>query len=298
MIATLNRGLRTYCLRPVINHSLFPSQSVGQSVDSPGATSAICRAGDLDRPIFLEWAIGLRQPVRYNRKVWEWCFIPAVLSSRGLLSNGKRGLGFAVGQEPLATLFASRGCWITATDLAKHDARSRAWRDTGQHAENLSSLNSAGRCSDEIFYDRILFRPVDMNAIPADLLQGQYDFTWSTCSFEHCGTLQLGLEFVRRQMACLRPGGTAVHTTELNLSSNASTIESGPTVIYRRRDIERLIAALTADGHTVARLDTRLGDHPLDRHVDRRPYDFSRHMRLALYGYVVTSVGLVITKGR
>jgi hypothetical protein len=67
-------------------------------------------------------------------------------------------------------------------------------------------------------------------------------------------------------------------------------------VIYRRRDIERLVAALAADGHVVAPLDFNLGKQPLDRHVDQLPYDFDRHMRLALYGYAVTSIGLVVTK--
>ena len=238
------RGLRTACLRPVINHSLFPTQAGTHCDHSPGYTSAICRASDLDKPAFLRWAHALRQPLQYNRKVWEWCFIPAALDARGLLSNGVRGLGFAVGQEPLAALFAARGCSIMATDLAAHDVRSQPWRNTGQHAENLRALNSSGICPDDTFRAHVTFRPVHMNDIPVDLLQEQYDFTWSTCSFEHCGTLELGLEFVRRQMACLRPGGTAVHTTELNLSSNTSTIESGPTVIYRLRDIDRLIDAL------------------------------------------------------
>jgi hypothetical protein len=52
----------------------------------------------------------------------------------------------------------------------------------------------------------------------------------------------------------------------------------------------------TADGHRVAPLDLDLGEHPLDKHVDRLPYDFDRHVRLALYGYAVTSIGIVVTK--
>ena len=220
----------------------------------------------------------------------------AVLDAKGLLREGVRGLGFAVGREPLAALFASRGCRVTATDLASQDPRARAWRDTGQHAVHLAVLNSAGICPEPLFRELVSFRSVDMNDIPSDLLRAEYDFTWSTCSFEHCGTLNQGLAFVRHQMDCLRPGGIAVHTTELNLSSNTTTIASGPTVIYRRRDIERLVAALAADGHAVAPLELDLGEQPLDRHVDHLPYDFDRHMRLALYGYVVTSIGLVVTK--
>jgi len=294
-LGKLHRAARTWFVRPAIDAALFPctdARGAGFNADS----SRLCRTADLDSETFHKWRTVLREPARHNRKMWEWCFIPSVLEAKGLLRDGVRGLGFAVGKEPLAALFASQGCRVTATDLAPHDPRAQAWKDTGQHAEHLATLNEAGICSEPLFRERVSFRSVDMNDIPADLLRAQYDFTWSTCSFEHCGTLDLGLTFVRRQMDCLRPGGIAVHTTELNLSSNTTTIGSGPTVIYRRQDIERLVATLTADGHRVAPLDLSLGEHPLDKHVDRLPYDFDRHVRLALYGYAVTSIGIVVTK--
>lgn len=46
---------------------------------------------------------------RLNRKIWEWCYVAEALSERGMLLPGRRGLGFAVGQEPLVALFASAG---------------------------------------------------------------------------------------------------------------------------------------------------------------------------------------------
>ena len=296
VLGKLHRATRTWFVRPTINTALFPATGThgpGFVADS----SPLCRTADLESEMFQKWRAVLAEPACSNRKLWEWCFIPAVLEAKGLLREGVQGLGFAVGREPLAALFASRGCRVTATDLATDDPRAQAWKDTGQHAEHLvAALNSRGICSEPLFRERVSFRSVDMNDIPTDLLRAEYDFTWSTCSFEHCGTLELGLAFVRRQMECLRPGGIAVHTTELNLSSNTTTIESGPTVIYRRRDIERLVGTLTADGHRVAPLDLSLGEHPLDKHVDRLPYDFDRHVRLALYGYAVTSIGIVVTK--
>jgi hypothetical protein len=87
-----------------------------------------------------------------------------------------------------------------------------------------------------------------------------------------------------------------VHTTEFNLSSNQGTVFSGPTVIYRRADIEQLVSRLTAEGHYVEPLNLDLGNHPLAHHVDERPYSSDRHVRLALYGYAVTSIGLIIRK--
>ena len=53
-----------------------------------------------------------------NRKFWEWCAISQALDERKKLRTGLKGLGFAVGTEPLSSHFAARGCRILATDLA------------------------------------------------------------------------------------------------------------------------------------------------------------------------------------
>ena len=136
-----------------------------------------------------------------------------------------------------------------------------------------------------------------MNHVPADLTG--YDFTWSTCSFEHCGSLELGLAFLQRQLDCLRPGGVAVHTTEFNLSSNDETLAVGPSVIYRLRDIEDMIQRLRSQGHHVEPLDIDPGDHEVDRFVDLPPYSGPggiKHLRLDLEGFASTSLGLIIRK--
>ena len=83
-----------------------------------------------------------------------------------------------------------------------------------------------------------------------DDLRG-FDFTWSSCAFEHLGNLAAGCDFVVEQMRCLAPGGVAVHTTELNVSSDDRTVESGATVLYRRRDIEDLAARLRRLGYRI-----------------------------------------------
>ena len=259
--------------------------------------SQLCRTADLESDAFRQWAQLLHEPHRLHRKLWEFCYICQALAERDCLRPGQRGLGFAVGQEPLPALFASLGCQITASDLSRDDRRASEWATTGQWADSLSALNSRGICPGTEFSRRVEFRPVDMNQIPAELCRGEYDFNWSSCSFEHCGSLALGRTFLQRQMDCLRPGGVAVHTTEFNLSSNWSTIQQGYTVIYRRRDIERVVSDLQGAGHRVEPLDLRLGTHRLDQQFDLPPYRQDQHMRLSLMGYVVTSIGLIIRKG-
>jgi hypothetical protein len=132
-----------------------------------------------------------------------------------------------------------------------------------------------------------------MNAIPDDL-RG-FDFTWSSCALEHLGSLGAGMDFVVRQMDCLRPGGTAVHTTEYILSSDDDTVETGGTVLYRRKDIEALAERLRAGGHAID-LDFSEGDSPDDLHVDVPPYS-DVHLRTRLGAFVTTSLALVVTKG-
>jgi hypothetical protein len=257
-------------------------------------TSSLCTFDQLDSPRFRHWAATLQEPWRAHRKLWELAYICETLEERGLLQPGRRGLGFAVGAEKLPALFAARGCTITATDLPAEDERNQAWAQTGQWVGNLTSLSHPDICPEQAFRDNVSYRPVDMNAIPGDLTG--FDFTWSTCSFEHCGSIELGLRFLEEQMRCLAPGGIAVHTTEFNLSSNDTTVMDGGCVIFRLRDIEGIISALRDAGHDVEPLDLSTGKRDLDRYVDAAPYSQDRHLRLDLWGYASTSIGLIIRK--
>ena len=280
-----------------------PSIYSGTGLEGQGLVSQVCRHATLDSETFRNWAVVLQEPWRAHRKLWELAFIAQALEERGMLEPKRRGLGFAVGTEKLPAFFASRGCWITATDLPAEDKRNKPWAATGQWAGTLELLNAAGLCADYDFRKRVEYRPVDMNKIPIDLTG--YDFTWSTCSFEHCGSLNLGLRFLERQMDCLRPGGIAVHTTEFNLSSNNDTLTDNRCVIYRLRDIEAVCQRLVDQGHRVEPLDIDPGNHPLDSVVDSPPYHQwatdpparINHLRLNLAGYVATSIAIITQKG-
>jgi len=270
-----------------------PSMHVG-SVRPDHTISSLCTFDQLDSPRSHHWAAALKEPWRAHRKLWELAYICQTLDERGMLQPGRRGLGFAVGAEKLPALFAARGCKITATDLPSDDERNRQWAQTGQWVGNLASLSHPEICPEQVFRDNVSYRPVDMNKIPDDLTG--FDFTWSTCSFEHCGSIELGLRFLEEQMRCLAPGGIAVHTTEFNLSSNAATVMDGACVIFRLKDIEWIITALRDAGHDVEPLDLSTGTRELDRHIDVAPYCQDRHLRLDLFGYASTSIGLIIRK--
>ena len=265
--------------------------------------SCLCTEESLNSPELLAWADRIRSawdrshsglPVLAHRKIWEWVFIAQALAERGQLDQGRKGLGFGVGQDPLAALFASEGCDIVATDMrAAHDADS-PWRATNQHASGLDHLNRDGICDPSLFERAVRFREVDMRNIPKDLRD--FDFTWSACAFEHLGSLSAGEEFILRQMDCLRPGGYAVHTTEFNVSSDTDTVGAGDTVLYRRSDLDYLVKVLRSLGHNVE-IDYETGTTPADLYVDHPPWS-SPHLKIQLGQYVATSMAIVIEKGQ
>lgn len=267
--------------------------------DGPDAAafphSSLCRQDSFETPGFDYWSRQLGTVPRYHRKLWEFVFICQVLHERGYLVPGAHGLGFGVGGEPLSAYFISRGARITATDMAAEEAAAAGWTATAQHAAGIATLRRPDLCPDDLFERNIAFRTVDMNAVPDDL-EG-FDFCWSACALEHLGSIEAGLAFIRRSIVTLRPGGLAVHTTEFNVSSNEDTLSTGGTVLFRRRDIDGLIAQLQADGHEVAPMDYDAGDRPIDRYIDVPPYRAEPHLKLALSGYAATSIGLIIRRG-
>jgi hypothetical protein len=271
-----------------------PEMRPGEPPASVFTQSVACRQAMFEEPYFSYWAAKLGYTLSYYRKLWEFVFICQALSERGLLSDGRRGLGFGVGEEPLTALFAAFGCRITATDMAPEAAADAGWTETQQYAAGKAGLRQPWLCPEDAFDQRVDFEVCDMNAVPGRFTG--FDFCWSACALEHLGSIDQGLAFIERSIGCLKPGGYAVHTTELNLSSNEETLESGGTVLFRRRDLEALAERLQAAGHVVAPLDFSTGDEPLDRYIDAPPYRTDPHLVLALSGYATTSFGLIVQR--
>jgi hypothetical protein len=256
--------------------------------------SECCRFDHFQMPLFRDWCEQLKCGYTYHRKLWEFVFILQSLKDHGFLAEGSRGLGFAVGTEHIPDLLASYGAQVLATDLDYGEGVAKGWADTNELASGKSSLY-AGISPREKFDDLVQFANVDMNAIPDDLKN--FDFCWSSCAFEHLGSIDAGKAFVMNSIDTLHSGGLAVHTTEFNISSNDATISSGGTVLFRRRDFEDIAEALRGKGHIVMPLNFYLGTHPLDEYIDVPPYSNNKHLRLSLMNYATTSFGLGIVKG-
>ena len=256
--------------------------------------SELCKAENIHSEWYKHWCRELQEEPRFHRKQWEFVYILQSLWERGCIAEGKKGLVFAVGTEPLPSLLANHGCRILATDVFPEEGAEKGWAGTDQLCFGLESLNTRKLCSDEILREKVCYRPVDMREIPADL-RG-FDFNWSSCSFEHLGNIELGLKFLNDQLETLKPGGWAVHTTEYNISSNEDTQDHNDTVIFRYKDIQKIVDRLRKEGHFVEELDYSLGGMPEDFEVDYSPHRQEVHLKLQIGEYVVTSLGLIIRR--
>lgn len=258
--------------------------------------AAAAPAPDPSRPDWdIAWA-AMQNPGTLHRKLWEWCAIAQALAERDLLREGSQGIGFAVGREPLASMFAASGAEIVASDF-KGDQNWLAWAMTGQFADSLESVHWPGFLSLSDFMRRVSYQNIDMRKLE-HLPRNAYDFCWSSCSFEHLGSLSTGMRFVLDSMALIRKGGVAVHTTEFNVTSNDATIKKGDSVIYRRRDIEELDYRLRAIGCALESPDFNPGSDEHDVAFDRPPYysHGKQHVKLQLGSFVSTSILLIIRK--
>lgn len=277
-----------------------------------GLTSQCTTQADIESPWLWYWCQQLRIPVMYHRKIWELAYILQVMWENGMLEPGKKGLGFGCGQEPIPSILARQGVEVTITDQDPSTAEQGGWVSTDQHLGSLEHAFHADLVDREKFDRLITIRFVDMNAIDPGL--SGYDFCWSTCAFEHLGSIKAGQDFVVNAMSVLKPGGIAVHTTELNLNNEGKTFESRDLVVFQQRHMEGIARRLVAQGDEPAPMDFAVGTGPIDSFIDLPPYseamrgymharesgDEQRmaHLRLSVAGHPSTCFGLWARKGK
>ena len=282
-----------------MRRSVFaPDPALTPSLEgAPFMAASNCQASDFYHPRYLQLCKLMALRPQFHRKQWEWVYILHQLVEAGMLRPGARGLGFGVGTEPLPAVFASMGVEVMATDAPVDLDRADAWHATNQHSDDVAQLLRPEIAPDDLVRAKVSHRPCDMNHIDPELTG--YDFNWSSCCFEHLGSIDKGLEFVVNAVEkTLKMGGLAVHTTEYNASSNDATVTEGDTVIFRLQDMQRLVERLTERGHEVQPFIIGPTAHALDFHVDVPPYAHDIHLKLLLAGYVTTSAGIVVRRGK
>jgi hypothetical protein len=255
--------------------------------------SQLCTAAQFEEPAFQEIMEAMALRPSRHRRLWESVFVIAVLATEGLIAPGRRGLGFGVGRERVPAVLASRGVEVVAT--AAPDSAGPASAG-GSHPAQFLDLFYPEIIHLDDFERMVRFEPLQPGVVPAGFA-GAFDFCWSSHVMEGLGSLAAGLGFVERSLAVLRPGGIAIHMSELNLSSDEATIETPELSVLRRCDLEALAAHLGARGHEVLPLNLYPGHDAQDEVVDAPPFGLP-HLKAQLGGLMVTSFGLVVRKGR
>ena len=260
--------------------------------DPAGVVSRTCTAREIDSESYATWCGQLGQRPRYHRKQWEHVVVLQEAARVGLFVEGRSALGFGVGTEPLPAALAAHGVRVLATDQPL-DAAAH-WTDRGEHAASLQALEHPRLCAPEEFRANVRFRAINMTDLPDDV--AQVDLIWSCCVIEHLGSPAEGLDFVLRSLDLLRPGGLAVHTTELELRTKEKTADYGHCAVYRLPDLFALQDRVRAAGFQMSFNPYVAMDHPADRFIAP---PFSRgteghHLKLALYDSITTSVALLV----
>lgn len=231
-----------------------------------------------------------------HRKVWEYSAIAEALSGRHVLGPGKKGLGFAVGREPLISLFAGMGANVLATDTPDPGV-SALWKSDNQHASSATDLLFDKLIDRDSFEKRVQFEYADMRQLEK-FEPASFDFIWSACALEHLGSLEAGHRFIRDSATLLRAGGVAAHTTEYNVFSDDDTLLLPNQVIYRRRDIKAIAKDLAHRGFRVGPIDFDSGNHKYDLEFDLPPWCTTgrKHVKLKLGPFIATSILLILER--
>ncbi|RIA46290.1 methyltransferase family protein [Hephaestia caeni] len=270
-----------------------------------GLGSKACVQADIESDWCGHWAGELKTAIIYHRKLWEFSYVLQALYEHGHLSQGRKGLGFGCGAEPLPSYLASLGIHVTATDVSVREAQASGWLETGQHLSQRRG-HHPDLVDEATFARMVTHRDVDMNAIPASLTG--FDFCWSICALEHLGSIGKGLAFIEASLATLRPGGLAVHTLEFNVENDGPTVDNWITVLFQQRHLEAISTRLRSQGHKVEELDFDMGSQPMDWFIDLPPWHHDAgenaavqlgdplHLKLAIDGFVSTSFGIIIQK--
>lgn len=256
--------------------------------------SQACRAVDIMTPEYAEWADRLGDSPRFHRKQWEHITILEAARQAGVLHPGREALGFGVGTEPIPAALTSFGLRVLATDQAA--AVAGHWVRRGEHASGLDALVKPSIVDPETFRSLARFQSIDMNGLPGDL--GQYDLVWSSCAIEHLGSPEAGLRFVMESLGFLRPGGLAVHTTEMDLTPGDSAVDYGHCALYRPQDLRQFRQKVVEARYEMDLCLYVALDHPADRFV-APPYSVGKerfHLKLALHDSITTSFALVIRR--
>jgi hypothetical protein len=247
---------------------------------------------------YLFWLSELKLEPLIDNKYWQYVTLLHNIHTNfgSIEGNGeKKALVVGVGQEPTVSFLADAGWRITATDFLDNE-KAEAWATTSQLADGKESLFRKQLCKKSTFDSQVDFINLDMNVIPTDFDE-KFDLVWSLCALGHIGGYQKGLDFVNRSRQLLKPGGIAVHTTEMDSSLVLGKFDTPDLSFYKRVDLESLLHTISESGFHVPEHDFGIGCGVLDKELDVSPYrQTSHHLRFWFDHREITPTSIVFTR--
>jgi len=213
--------------------------------------SQVATAAQLREPVAGGWIARLRPKGTSGPEHWRKVYTLQALRRYGMLEPGAVGLGFERTPSGMPAALAAMGTRVVA-----------AFPTRPGTPPKLSALKrelaDRAPCSKTVFEENVSTRIASWRRIPADLVN--FDFLWSARVNEMLFSVAATAAFVEQAMACLRPGGLAVHTFSYDLAPSGRKIPSTDRIMLQQGDIERIALLLVSRGHEVAQFKIDASD--------------------------------------
>ncbi|MBE9603692.1 methyltransferase domain-containing protein [Acetobacteraceae bacterium H6797] len=288
-----NWAVPLFMLRPPLD------PAIAWRFSAPSLESPVCQmptTGQIDSPVFEKYRTLLRIRAVPHRRNWEQVWLLAMAEAAGVLKPGMKAIGFGCGTEAMPSALAHLGLTVTATDLPADAPAAAHWIKARQHSTEAAQLFREAVVEQAAFAELVSFRPADIMAIPP-ALKGEFDLCWSCAVVPHLGGVDAAVDAIEAAMSVLKPGGVALHTANLLLSSPDTLVEGRLNTALRRRDVEHLLSRLISAGHEPWPLNLYPGDEPADAHLDAPPHALP-HLKVKAGENNITSIGIAIRRAQ
>ncbi len=274
----------------------FPKITAAHQLSSPNLKSEIISEQRFLDPDFFYWMYFLREKPKLHNKQFQ--FYSVMDRAFSIVKNGqpeeRRAIGFGVGKEPIPSALVALGYKVLATDYFDGDI-AEEWRSTGEQSETFLDLNRRKIVSDEVFISSCDLQNMNMNSIPSSLY-GSFDFVWSNCALGHIGSYEMGLDFILNSLKLLKPGGWAVHSTELDSSNSPERFESPNLSFYKLSDLEAVLDQAKEIGFVPLKIEKRPWNGRSEKYVVSEPWKKKPHLRIEIFGREINSVVIQIQR--
>jgi len=144
-----------------------------------------------------------------NCRQWEYAMTFSLLAAHGCFGDGRRGIAYGAGREPLTYAIPALVDRLAVTDIY---SAGTDW-DTARTGSPRNFILEV----DAPQFDRSRLDVLSMDMRRVAFADESFDFAYSVSVFEHIGDEPDFVEHLREARRVLRDGGVYVMTTELRL---------------------------------------------------------------------------------